>query len=251
MYGRHGESPMIVLAMATPADGFAMAFEAVRLTTKYMTPVLLLSDSFLANSAEPMRIPAVDSFPDLRVASPPLVPFMPYSRDPRTLARPWVAPGTAGCEHRVGGLEKEDVTGTVSYDAVNHQKMTDLRAAKIRRVADDIPPAELSGPESGQVLVVSWGSTYGAIAGAMTELHKEDKPVAHVHLRYLNPLPHGLAEMFSRFRHVLVPENNSGHLSVILRSQFDIKPVGLNKVQGRPFLIREVRAKIEELLSHD
>lgn len=252
MYGRHGECPMVVMAMATPADGFAMAFEAVRLATKYMTPVMLLSDSFLANSAEPMLLPAVDSFADLRVAPPATAEgFAPYRRDPSTLARPWMIPGMRGGEHRIGGLEKEDVSGAVTYDAANHQRMVDLRAEKIARIANDIPPATVAGPESGQVLVVSWGSTYGAVAGAMSQLHQEGQSVAHLHLRHLNPLPRGLKEIFARFRHILIPETNRGQLPVILRSQFAIEPIGLNKVQGRPFLIREIRGKIEELLRHE
>ncbi len=173
MYGRHGESPAVVLAAATAGDCFYMALEAVRLATKYMTPVLLLSDSFLANRAEPFRIPDPASLPDMGLPSAPTIQeFAPYRRDPETLARPWVVPGTPGMEHRIGGLEKEDGTGNVSYDAENHRKMVDLRASKIARIANDIPAAEVIGPDSGDVLVVGWGSTYGAIAAATGELQQ-------------------------------------------------------------------------------
>ena len=249
MYGRHGECPAVVLAAATPADCVGMAFEAVRLATKYMTPVLLLSDSFLANSAEPMRIPAADSFPDIHTQCTPPGDFAPYRRDPQTLARPWVVPGTKGLEHRIGGLEKEDVTGRVTYDAENHGRMVELRARKIAGIAEDIPPASVCGPEFGPLLVVGWGSTYGAIAAAVAELQREGRPVSHLHLRYLNPLPSNVGEILARFDHVLVPENNCGQLRMILRSQFPVEPESQCKVEGRPFLIREIRAKIEEILN--
>ena len=190
MYGRHGESPMVVLAAATPADCFKMAFEAVRLAITYMTPVMLLSDSFLANSAEPWRIVAAEELPDLRVRELPAnEEFAPYRRDPVTLARPWVAPGTPGREHRIGGLEKTDVTGVVSYDAANHQRMVDLRARKIEGISRDIPPVEVTGPSEGDLLVIGWGSTYGAIAAAVNEEQHAGRSVAHAHLRYLNPMP--------------------------------------------------------------
>ncbi|NLY02909.1 MAG: 2-oxoacid:acceptor oxidoreductase subunit alpha [Rhodopirellula sp.] len=249
MYGRHGESPAIVLAASSPGDCFQMAFEAVRLATQFMTPVLLLSDSFLANSAEPMPIPDPDLLPDIEFR-PTATPdnFAPYRRDPKTLARPWVVPGMPGMEHRIGGLEKEDVTGAVSYDAANHGKMVELRARKVAAAAETIPPAQVSGPESGEVLVVGWGSTYGAIAAAVGELQQRGLAVSHLHLRYLNPLPAKLAEIFGRFRSILVPENNLGHLRIILRSRFPQAFEPLAKVEGRPFLIREITAKIEEML---
>ncbi len=249
MYGRHGESPAIVLAASGPGDCFQMAFEAIRLATQFMTPVLLLSDSFLANSAEPMRIPDPDSLPDLEIR-PTATPddFAPYRRDPNTLARPWVVPGMKGMEHRIGGLEKEDVTGAITYDAANHRKMVELRARKIAAAAEVIPPAELAGPESGDVLVVGWGSTYGAIAAAVGETQRKGHAVSHLHLRYLNPLPKNVGEIFGRFRRLLVPENNLGHLRTMLRSQFAEEFQSLPKVEGRPFLIREITAQIEEML---
>jgi len=249
MYGRHGESPAVVLAAATPADCFQMAFEAVRLATKYMTPLLLLSDSFLASSAEPFRIPEIDSFPDLTIASGVTAEdFAPYRRDPNTLARPWVAPGTKGMEHRIGGLEKQDITGVVSYDAGNHRQMVELRAKKIAHIAADIPEAEIVGPPSGKVLAFSWGSTYGAVAAATGELQREALSVSHLHLRYLNPFPRNTGELLERFDRVLVVEGNLGQLKMMLRNQFPARFEGLNKVEGRPFLIREVRTAIQELL---
>lgn len=252
LHGRHGEAPMPVLAAATPADCFAMAFEAVRLATKFMTPVLLLSDSFLANSAEAFPIPSEDDLPDISVASPDkesAPDFAPYRRNPQTLARPWAIPGTEGLEHRIGGLEKQDVTGTVTYDAENHRRMVDLRARKVAGIAADIPPVTLEGPSSGDLLIIGWGSTYGAIAAATRQARAEGRSVSHLHLRFLNPLPRGLAEALRSFRHVLIPENNLGQLAQILRSTFLAEVISLPKVEGRPFLIRDIRNRIEELLS--
>jgi 2-oxoglutarate ferredoxin oxidoreductase subunit alpha len=249
VHGRHGECPLVVLAAATPADCFPMAFEAVRLAIKYMTPVMLLSDGFLANGAEPWRIVDPADLPDLRSAGPPAPQdFAPYRRDPVTLARAWVAPGTPGLEHRIGGLEKEDVTGAVSYDAANHQRMVELRAAKIAGIARDIPPAEVSGPAEGDLVVVGWGGTYGAIAAAVDEVRQAGRRVAHLHLRYLNPFPANLGDVLSGYRRVLVAENNLGQLRSLLRDRFLVDAVGLCKVEGRPFRIREVQDKIETLL---
>jgi 2-oxoglutarate ferredoxin oxidoreductase subunit alpha len=213
-----------------------------------MTPVLLLSDSFLANGAEPWRIVAAEELPDLH--SPPLDEknFAPYRRNPDTLARPWVAPGVAGLEHRVGGLEKEDVSGAVSYDAANHQRMVELRAAKIAGIARDIPPAEVVGPDAGEVLVVGWGSTYGAIAAACDELQRAHRSVAHLHLRHLNPFPANLGSILARYEHVLVPENNMGHLCLLLRDRFLVPAIRFSKVEGRPFRIRDIQQRIEELM---
>ncbi len=252
MFGRHGESPAVVLAAASAGDCFHMAFEAVRLATKYMTPVLLLSDSFLANSAEPFRIPDTGSLPDLRVASD-VAPqdFVPYRRDHRTLARPWMAPGTPGYEHRIGGLEKDSETGLVSYDGENHAKMVSLRADKIARIALDVPPAEAVGAEQGDVLVVGWGSSCGAIAAAVDQLHQEGHRVAHLHLRYLNPLPQNTGEVLARFAQILVVEGNCGQLKLLLRDQFTASFCSLNKMDGRPLLIRDVRTAIEELLNRE
>ena len=253
LYGRHGEAPLVVLAPATPADCFPMAFEAVRLATRYMTPVILLSDSFLANSAEALAIPDPDQLPDLRVAAPTkdTPNFAPYRRDAKTLARPWAAPGTPGLEHRIGGLEKEDVTGVVTYDAANHRCMVGLRARKIAGIADDIPPVEVEGAPAGDLLVVGWGSTYGAIAAAVKQAQAEGHAVSHLHLRHLNPLPRGVESALRAFRQVLVPENNTGQLSAYLRSQFSVPIQPLPKVEGRPFLIREIRQAIEETLKHE
>ncbi len=249
MYGRHGESPMPVLAAATPADCFRMAFEAVRLAITYMTPVMLLSDSFLANSAEPWRIVSADELPDLRAGGLPAgEEFAPYRRDPVTLARPWAPPGTPGRIHRIGGLEKTDVGGVVSYDPANHQRMVDLRARKVEGICRDIPPVEVTGPAEGDLLVVGWGSTYGAIAAAVNEELRAGRSVAHAHLRYLNPLPANLESVLAGYRRVLVPENNRGHLRSMLRDRFLVNAVGLPKVEGRPFRIREVQDRIEALL---
>ena len=252
LYGRHGEAPAVVLALSTPADGFHVAFEAVRLATKYMTPVFIMSDSYLANCAEPMLIPDPDSLPDIEVSHQGKASdFMPYRRDPQTLARPWVAPGTPGMEHRIGGLEKEDVSGMVSYDATNHQQMVTLRARKIAGIAADIPEAHVEGDDQGDLLIVGWGSTYGAIAAAVDEMRREGKSVSHLQLRYINPFPRNLGDVLARFRRVLVPENNLGQLSLLLRVKYPVSPEALNKIDGRPFLIREIRAKAEEVLSRD
>ncbi len=250
LHGRHGESPMVVLAAATPSDCFAVALEAVRLATQFMTPVLLLSDSFLANSAEAFPLPDVASLPDLRVAPPPekTADFAPYRRDPKTLARPWAVPGMEGLEHRIGGLEKQDVTGIVTYDSENHRRMVELRARKIAGIADHIPAARVNGDASGDLLVIGWGSTYGAIVAAVKQAQEEGHAVSHVHLRHLNPWPRNLGDIVANFRRVLVPENNLGQLAGVLRSRFQADITPLCKVEGRPFLIREIRNAIEEIL---
>jgi 2-oxoglutarate ferredoxin oxidoreductase subunit alpha len=250
LYGRHGEAPLPVLAAATPADCFATAVEAVRLATRYMTPVLLLSDSFLASSAEAFPIPDVALLPDLRVISPTQESgdFAPYRRNPATLARPWAVPGTEGLEHRIGGLEKQDVTGVVTYDAQNHRQMLSLRAAKIAGIADDIPLAKVKGSATGDLLVIGWGSTYGAIVAAVKQAQEEGHAVSHLHLRHLNPLPRNLGAVLGGFRQVLVPENNLGQLATLLRSSFHAPITPLAKVEGRPFFIREIRNAIEEML---
>jgi 2-oxoglutarate ferredoxin oxidoreductase subunit alpha len=250
LYGRHGEAPMVVLAAASPADCFPMAFEAVRLATKYMTPVLLLSDSFLANSAEAFALPNVAHLPDLKVPSPTkdMKDFAPYRRDPQTLARPWAVPGTEGLEHRIGGLEKQDVTGLVTYDSENHRRMVEVRARKIASIADDLPAAQVDGEPKGDLLVVGWGSTYGAIVAAVRQARDEGHSVSHLHLRHLCPLPRRTGEVLKNFRHVLVPENNLGQLASVLRSQFQVELTSLPKVEGRPFLIRDIRNTIEEML---
>jgi 2-oxoglutarate ferredoxin oxidoreductase subunit alpha len=250
LYGRHGEAPMPVLAAASPADCFDVAFEAVRIATRFMTPVMMLSDSFLANSAEAFRIPDVASLPDLRVPIPTkeMKDFAPYRRDPTTLARPWAIPGTEGLEHRIGGLEKQDVTGIVTYDSDNHRRMVELRAQKVEGIANDIPESRAEGDDSGDLLVVGWGSTYGAIVAAVRQARLEGHSVSHLHLRYLSPLPRKTEQVLRSFRRILIPENNSGQLASVLRSKFAIAVTPLPKVEGRPFLIRDIRNAIEDIL---
>jgi 2-oxoglutarate ferredoxin oxidoreductase subunit alpha len=219
-----------------------MAFEAVRIAIEHMTPVILLSDSFLANSSAPWRIPEESELPGIKVAWGDLTPeeFQPYMRDPETLVRPWVTPGTPGLEHRIGGLEKQENTGKVTYDADNHRRMVELRAEKIARIADNIPRQEVKGPRQGELLVVGWGSTHGPVAGAVEELRHQGMSVAHAHLRYLNPFPRNLEEVLRRYDRVVAVENNGGQLASILRDRFLIDVQRLNKIEGRPFLIREV-----------
>ena len=238
-----------MLAAATPADCFQATFEAVRLAVKYMTPVIVLSDSYLANGAEPWRIVDAAELPDLRRnESLDVKDFAPYRRDPTTLSRPWVSPGTPGLEHRIGGLEKEDVTGAVCYDALNHRRMTELRAQKIEGIANDIPPAKPTGRGEGDLLVVGWGSTFGAIAAAVDELQQEGRSVDHLHLRHLNPFPANLGSVLARYKRVLVPENNTGHLRLMLRERFLVDAVALSKVEGQPFRVGELKKHIETFL---
>jgi 2-oxoglutarate ferredoxin oxidoreductase subunit alpha len=249
VFGRHGESPVVVMAAASPSDCFDVAYEAVRIAVRYMTPVVVLSDGFLATCAEPWRVPEEkDLAPIVSPELPPPEKFRPFARDPKTLARPWAAPGTPFYEHRVGGLEKEENTGAVSYDAQNHQRMVRQRAAKVERVAKDLPPAKPVGPSSGDLIVVSWGSTFGPCSSAVEELQADGLSVAHLHLRYLNPLPKNLRFLLRQYRNVLVPENNEGHLRLLLRNACLVDAQGLNKVEGRPFLIREVKTAIRNLL---
>ena len=249
IFGRNSDSPVPVLAAATPGDCFAMAYEAVRISLKYMTPVFLLTDGYLANGAEPWRIPRFEDLPAIPVqfrTDPE--GFFPYLRDAETLARPWVRPGTPGLEHRIGGIEKEDVTGHISYSPANHELMTRARARKVAGVATEIPPTVIRGDETGDVLVVGWGSTYGSIAAAVDELRTRGRRVSHVHLRHLNPLPPDLAEILSGFKKVLVPEMNMGQLLVILRATYLVNAIGLNKIQGQPFKVSEIIGRIERLL---
>jgi 2-oxoglutarate/2-oxoacid ferredoxin oxidoreductase subunit alpha len=249
IFGRNSECPVAVLAPCTPSDCFAMAIEAVRIAVRHMCPVVYLSDGYLANGAEPWKLPDVASLPkiELRYRTEPQG-FMPYQRDPGTLARPWAIPGTPGLEHRIGGLEKEDVTGNVSYDAQNHHHMVQTRAEKIARIVHDIPPAEVLGDASGDLLIAGWGSTYGAITHAAKLLRQRGRRVSSMHLRYLNPLPGNVGDVLSRFRRVLVPEMNLGQLLLVLRGRFLVDAVGLNKVQGRPFKVAEIVQRAEELL---
>jgi 2-oxoglutarate ferredoxin oxidoreductase subunit alpha len=249
VHGRNGECPVAVVAPATPADCFSMAIEAFRIATRYMTPVFFLSDGYLGNGAEPWRIPTNDELPKFEVRfRTEKEGFQPYLRDPKTLARPWAVPGTPGLEHRIGGLEKEDITGNVSYDPLNHEHMVRLRAEKIARIAADIPHVQVLGKDSGPLLVVGWGSTYGAITSAVEELQARGRPVSSIHLRYLNPFPANLGEVLKRFEKVLVPELNLGQLSLLIRARYLVDAVGLNKVQGKPFRVSEITRAIEELL---
>jgi 2-oxoglutarate ferredoxin oxidoreductase subunit alpha len=249
IFGRNSDSPLPVIAAATPADCFAMAYEAIRIAVKYMTPVILLTDGYLANGAEPWRIPRFEDLPPIpvRFRTDP-EGFSPYLRDPETLARPWVRPGTPGLEHRIGGIEKEDVTGHISYSPANHERMTHARARKVAAVAQEIPPTVIRGEETGDVLVVGWGSTYGSIAAAVDELRGRGRRVSHVHLRHLNPLPPDLGEILRGFRTVLVPEMNMGQLLMILRATYLVDAVGLNKIQGQPFKVSEIAGRVERLL---
>ncbi len=249
VWGRNGECPAIVVAPATPADCFHMAIEAVRLAFKYMSPVFYLSDGYLANGAEPWAIPEIDQLPKINVtfATDP-ANFMPYSRDPETLARPYAIPGTPGLEHRIGGIEKQNITGNVNYDPENHHLMVRLRQEKVDRAANDIPLVEVFGESSGKVLVLGWGSTYGSISTAVEKLQSEGKSVSSAHLRHLNPFPKNLGEVLARFETVIIPEMNLGQLSTMVRAKYLVDAVAFSKVKGRPFQIREIVGKVEEYL---
>lgn len=249
MYGRNGEAPMPVIAAATPADCFTMAIEAVRLATKYMTPVMLLTDGYIANGAEPWKVPDVASLPDLTVnfrTEPE--GFQSYGRNPVTLARPWVRAGTPGLEHRIGGLEKADGSGTVSYDPENHEHMNRIRAEKVARIAADIPDAEVIGDDHGDVLIVGWGGTYGALRAATSVLRKKGHKVSFMHLRHINPMPVNVEPMLKSFRTVVAAELNLGQLRHLLRERYLVDVKGLNKIQGQPFKISEIVKKIEAVL---
>jgi 2-oxoglutarate ferredoxin oxidoreductase subunit alpha len=249
MFGRNGESPLPILAPRSPADCFDVAIEAWRIATECMVPVMVLSDGYIANGSEPWRIPNLSDLSSIEISHPegaePDEPFMPYARD-EYLARPWAIPGTPGLMHRVGGLEKEDGTGNVSYDPDNHQHMTDTRAAKVKRIAERIPPQDVFGESSGDVLVVSWGGTYGACHTAVQRCQDTGHKVSHAHLRYLNPLPPNMGDLLSSFRKVLVPELNTGQLRMLLRAEYLVDCIGINKVQGKPFSISELLEAIEK-----
>jgi 2-oxoglutarate/2-oxoacid ferredoxin oxidoreductase subunit alpha len=249
LFGRNSEAPVPVLAASSPGDCFWVALEASRIAIKYMVPVILLSDGYLANGAEPWRIPDLQELPEIpvRFRTDP-EGFRPYDREPHTLARPWAVPGTAGLEHRVGGLEKQDGTGNVSYDPLNHEAMVRMRAAKVEAVAADIPDASPAGDPEGDLLVVGWGSTYGAITAALRAARAKGRRVGHVHLRHLNPLPRNLGAVLGRYRRVLVPELNMGQLRWLLRARYLVDAVGYAKVQGKPFKQSELEAKIDEVL---
>jgi 2-oxoglutarate ferredoxin oxidoreductase subunit alpha len=249
LFGRNSEAPIPVLAAATPGDCFWIAVEASRIALKYMVPVIILSDGYLANGAEPWRIPNVDEIPSfpVRFATNP-EGFQPYKRDPDTLARPWAIPGTPGLEHRIGGLEKQDVTGNINYEPLNHENMVRIRAAKVEAIVQDIPNLLPNGDPEGDLLIVSWGSTFGAITQAVNGQRAKGRRIGHLHLRHLNPLPANVGDILKRYKKVLVPELNMGQLLWVLRAKFLVNAVGLNKIQGRPFKQAELDQKIEEML---
>jgi 2-oxoglutarate ferredoxin oxidoreductase subunit alpha len=252
VYGRNGECPVPVLAASRPADCFYAVQEAWRIAVRFMTPVMLLTDGYIANGSEPWRIPDVASLPKIEIQHPPAPTngeaFLPYARDER-LARPWAVPGTPGLMHRIGGLEKQDGTGNVSYDPLNHEHMVRTRAKKVALVADDVPLQTLDGAETGDLLVVSWGGTYGACATAVHKMQSAGRSVTHCHLRYLNPFPRNLGAILKSFKKVLVPELNLGQLRAMLRSEYLIDAIGHNKVQGKPFSVGELVEKIESVIA--
>jgi len=250
MFGRNGESPIPILACRSPADSFDVVLEAWRIAVRFMTPVILLSDGYIANGAEPWKIPKLAELSRIPIEHPEPDEddaFRPYSRDKR-LARPWALPGTPDLMHRIGGLEKEDVTGNVSYDPDNHQHMVNLRAQKVDSIANDIPPQSVDGPGDGDLLVLSWGGTYGACTTAVQEFRTEGLSVAHAHLRYMNPFPANLAEVLSSYRRVFVPELNRGQLAMLVRAKYSIQPVCLNKVKGKPFTVEEIAKAIRNAI---
>jgi len=249
LYGRNGESPIVVVAPCTPADCFDMAIESFRLAVRSMSPVVFLSDGYLANSSEPWRIPDPEDLPHIEVThrTDP-TDFFPYVRDEVTLGRPWALPGTPGLEHRIGGLAKQDVTGNISYSPADHEHMVKLRAEKVQRLQNTIPEQTVFGPESGDLLIIGWGGTYGALRSAVAAAQERGHSVAHAQVRYLNPFPRNFQALMGRYKQVLVAELNSGQLAFQINGKFGGKVQQLNKVQGQPFKIKEVLHKIEELL---
>jgi len=254
MFGRNGESPMPVIAATSPSDCFNAAIEAYRLAVRSMSPVAMMMDGYLANSSEPWNIPDSDSIEPIIIEHPtepngPDGKFLPYKRDPITMGRPWAIPGTPGLEHRVGGLDKAPETGNVSYAPEHHQQMVNERAAKVARLADVIPEQEVFGPKEGELLIIGWGGTYGAIHAAVSQAQAKGQSVAHAHIRYLNPFPRNLGYILQNYDKILVAELNMGQLATLLRDRYLVDVLTLNKVQGRPFKISEVSAKIDELLA--
>ncbi len=260
-FGRNGESPVAVIAPRSPSDCFDMAFEAVRIATEFMVPTFLLSDGYIANGAEPWLIPSVDQLPKITIKHPTTPngtsngpshengagepgKFLPYKRDEK-LSRPWAIPGTPGLEHRIGGIEKQDVTGNINYEAGNHEHMVRTRAQKVANIAQTIPDLEVEGDQEGDLLVIGWGGTYGSIATAVQRARRQGRKIGQVHFRYLNPFPKNTGEVFKKFKHFLVPELNAGQLLLLLRGMYLIDAKGLNKVQGRPFLVSEIEDAID------
>jgi 2-oxoglutarate ferredoxin oxidoreductase subunit alpha len=262
MFGRNGESPVPIVAPASPADCFNAAIESARIAVKYRTPVILLSDGYLANGSEPWRIPPVAGLPDLAAefafAQPTAGPanqnaatFEPFRRDPVTLARPWAVPGTPGLEHRIGGIEKADITGDISYDPDNHDRMVRLRQAKIDGIAADIEPLAVDDPDGrARVLVLGWGSTFGSIGAAVRRARNAGHAVAQAHLRHLNPFPPNLGDVLRRYDQVLVPEINLGQLALLLRGRYLVDVISYNRVRGLPFQAAELAGVIEDVIGH-
>jgi 2-oxoglutarate ferredoxin oxidoreductase subunit alpha len=248
LFGRNSEAPLPVLAAATPGDCFWVALEASRIALKYMIPVIVLSDGYLANGAEPWKIPDLSELPDFKVkfhTEPD--GFLPYKREPHTLSRPWAIPGTPGLEHRIGGLEKQDGTGNVNYEPLNHEHMVHLRAEKVARIVQDVPDVVPEGDAEGDLLVIGWGSTYGSITAAVRSQRAQGRKIGQVHLRHLNPLPKNLGDVMKRYKKVLVPEMNLGQLVWVLRAKYLVDAISYPKVQGKPFQVSEIEAKIEEV----
>jgi 2-oxoglutarate ferredoxin oxidoreductase subunit alpha len=252
MYGRHGESPVPIIAAMTPGDCFMAAYEAIRIAVKYMTPVILLTDGQLANGAEPWLVPDVSKLPEIKVEFAQQVEgqeFQPYSRDEETLSRPWAIPGTPGLQHRVGGITGEHLTGNISYSPSNHELMIRMRARKIAGITREIPPIEIFGDaDGGDIVMLGWGSTFGPIREAVKQSRAKGKKVSHIHLRYLNPLPADLADKLRSFKKVLVAEMNMGQLLKMVRADYLIPAVGINKIQGRPFKVAELVTRISRAL---
>ncbi len=249
IFGRNSEAPLPVLAPATPGDCFWVALEACRIAIKYMTPVIVLSDGYLANGAEPWRVPGVDELPAFptKFRTEP-EGFKPFMRDTATLARPWAVPGTPGLEHRIGGIEKQDITGNINYEPENHDKMVRLRAAKVAGVVADVPDVVPAGDPEGDVVIVGWGSTYGSITSALGGLRAKGHKVGHIHLRHLNPMPKNLGAALKRYRKVLVPEINLGQLAFILRATYLVDAISYSKVEGKPFKTSEIEKKVLEVM---
>ncbi|MDH3718064.1 MAG: 2-oxoacid:acceptor oxidoreductase subunit alpha [Planctomycetota bacterium] len=251
MFGRNGECPLPIVAASSPSDCFDVAREAWRIAVKFMVPVMVLTDGYIANGSEPWRIPDTESLPDIEILHPRARdngdPFLAYERD-ENLARPWAIPGTPGLMHRIGGLEKQNISGNVSYDPDNHQEMINLRQQKVDNVAEDIPLLEVDGPQSGKLLVLSWGGTYGACRTAVESVQQQSKSVAHAHLRYMNPFPRNLGKILKDFEKTLIPELNMGQLNLLIRAKYLIDTESLNKVKGKPFTVSELVAKIERLV---
>jgi 2-oxoglutarate ferredoxin oxidoreductase subunit alpha len=252
-YGRNGECPMPVISSSTPADCFDAVFEAVRIAVQHMTPVMFLSDGYIANGAEPWKFPQTKDLPEIKVSFKTKMDegddkYKPYKRDEK-LVRPWAIPGTAGLEHRIGGLEKQDITGNVNYEPENHQHMVKTRQAKVDKIADYIPEQKLdSGPEKGKILVLGWGSTYGAIKSAVAEMQARGYAVSHAHLRYIRPFPKNLGDILKNFETVLIPEINNGQLIKIIRDVYFVDAKGYHKIMGVPITKTELVMKLEEML---